>query len=187
MQKSGQQPGPSAGRLSSSSSGPTTTKGRACAVLGQAHEEGKGTKKDMALAQQHYTTSCETSFPVGCVMLGTPLLEGGPRDAVAASDAYKKACDIDARKGCFELAQLHAGGKWPGADDKLASEFYQKTCNIDPTRGCFEAGQLMEAGRVEASEGSIEYLYHLACDHGHTEACSRRNVEMDKIKAKAKK
>ena len=162
---------------------------RACALLGDAFATGKGfdkEKKDVARATDLYTKACEAQYAPGCVKLGELLIAEDRKGQTAAATAFKKACDLDARIGCYELAALHEGGKWDGASDALASEFYQKTCNIDPTRGCFEAAKLMEDGRVEASEGSIEYLYHQACEHGNTEACARRNVELD-AKKKDKK
>jgi TPR repeat protein len=153
----------------------------ACVALGTAYEEGKGVvppKADTTRAAALYMQACDARYAPGCVAAGNLAAEKRTRDGIAEAAAdYDRACQLDARQGCFELATLHEKKAWPDANDASASEYYQKTCNIDPTRGCFEAGQLMESGRITAREGEIEYLYNLACEHGHTEACARRNLE----------
>jgi len=153
---------------------------RACARLADAYAEGKGVdKKDEDKAEELYAKSCDAKFAKACVAAGRRHLESRRKDdIIAAAKYFGKACEIDARKGCFELAKMHEDGKWDDATDKAASEFYQKTCNIDPPRGCYEAAELMAAGKVEAREGEIEYLYNLACEHGHTEACSKRQIDL---------
>jgi TPR repeat protein len=162
---------------------------RACTLLGKAHAEGKGVKKaDEAVALGLFTKTCEAKHADACVEGGNLVLAGKKaKELPDAAAFFEKGCDIDARKGCFELAQLHAEGKFPGASDQRASGYYQKTCNIDPTRGCFEAAKMMEEGKVEAGEGEIESLYNLACEHGHTEACSKRQIDLeDRDKTKGK-
>lgn len=153
----------------------------ACVALGTAYEQGKGVvppKADAARAAPLYLQACDARYAPGCVSAGNLSAAKRTKDAIAeAAGYYDRACQLDARQGCFELATLHEAKAWPDANDAAASEYYQKTCNIDPTRGCFEAGQLMESKRIAAREGEIEYLYNLACEHGHTEACARRNLE----------
>jgi TPR repeat protein len=154
---------------------------RACNALGTAYEEGKGVDKERAdkdKAAELYIKACDLKFAPGCVEGGDLAASYKRRDKTAeAADLYARACKIDARHGCFELAELHEGKSWPDASDDKAAQFYQKVCNIDPPRGCFEAGSLMESGRVQARDGEIEYLYNLACEHGHTEACTKRTLE----------
>jgi len=153
---------------------------RACTLLAQAYAEGKGVKKkDAKRAMELLSSSCEAKYADACVEAGDlALASKRSKDVVLAADFYRQGCEIDARKGCFELAELHAKGRFPEASDQKASEYYQKTCNIDPTRGCFEAAKLMEEGKVEAGEGEIESLYNLACEHGHTEACAKRQIDL---------
>jgi TPR repeat protein len=151
-----------------------------CVALGIAYEEGKGVlppKPDAGRAAPFYVQACDARYAPGCVAAGNLTVKSGRAGIPEAVAFYDRACQLDARQGCLELATLHADKAWPDANDASASEHYQKTCNIDPTRGCFEAGQLMESGRIAAREGEIEYLYNLACEHGHTEACARRNLE----------
>lgn len=150
----------------------------ACDALGHAYEAGIGVeppKKDEEKANELYQKACDARYAPGCVSAGLLAVAKKGKDNVKkAADFYERACKLDARQGCFELAELHEKKAWPGAEDKLAVAFYKKTCNIDPTRGCYEAGALMEEGRVEAREGEIESLYNLACEHGDAHACSRR-------------
>lgn len=155
-----------------------------CNALGRAYEEGVGVeppKKDEEKAAELYKKSCMARFAPGCVSAGDlASLSKRKEDIQDAANFYERACKIDAREGCFELASLHEKKAWPGADDVKASEYFQRTCNIDPQRGCYEAGLLMETQRVPAREGEIEYLYNLACEHGNSTACSKRNLQLQK-------
>lgn len=153
----------------------------ACNALGQAYENGIGVEplaKDPQKAMTLYAKACEARYAQGCVSAGAlSAAQKRREDMDQAAVFYERGCRLDARKGCFELAELHANKTWPGATDAQAAVFYGKTCAIDPTRGCFEAGALMEEGRVAAREGEIESLYNLACEHGHTMACARRALK----------
>jgi len=155
---------------------------RACARLADAFAEGKGVDdKSEEKAEELYRKSCDAGFATACVDAGNRVLDARRRKELPkAAKLFEKGCKLDARQGCYELAELHKEGKWPDASDEAASEYYQKTCNIDPTRGCYEAAALMESGRVDAREGEIEYLYNLACEHGSTEACAKRQLDLGK-------
>lgn len=151
----------------------------ACKALGDAFAAGKGVeKKDEDRALELYQMACKTQNAEACVAAGNLMQasRSGNRKAEAAAN-YLLGCELDARTGCFELAQLHESGKWDGASFDEASKYYQKTCNIDPTRGCYEAAELMHSNKVNAREGEIEYLYNLACEHGKSQACDKRNIE----------
>lgn len=154
---------------------------RACNALGVAYRDGVGVeppKKDEKKAAELFDKACSARLAAGCVSAGALAATTKRKDDVEKAAVYfETACKLDARQGCMELAGLHADKAWPGAADDKAALYYQKTCNIDPTRGCYEAGFLMETGRVPAREGEIEYLYNLACEHGHTEACSKRQLQ----------
>jgi uncharacterized protein len=163
----------------------------ACDALGHAYQDGVGVeppKADEEKAAALYERACHAKFAKGCVSGGNLLAKERREAEVArAADLYEQGCKIDAEEGCFELAQLHETKAWKGADDAQAALFFQKTCGVDPTRGCFEAGALMESGRVKAREGEIEYLYNLACEHGNSTACTKRNITVGDAKAKSKK
>lgn len=154
---------------------------QACDALGVAYLEGVGVeppKKDEDKASQLFDRACDAQYAPGCVSGGNLLAKERQDKKVArAAELYEKACKIDARYGCFELAQLHETKAWDGASDDMASMYFQKTCNTDPTRGCFEAGLLMETGRIKAREGEIESLYNIACEHGNSTACTKRKVQ----------
>ncbi len=154
---------------------------RACTALGTAYEEGNGVARDRAdkeKATTLYLKACGLKYAPACVKGGDLAASTKRRDKIIeAADLYERACKTDAHHGCYELGALHETKAWPEATYDLASQFYQKACNIDPPKGCYEAGQLMEAEKVAAREGDIEYLYNLACEHGHTDACTRRNME----------
>lgn len=158
---------------------------KACAALGLAYLSGGGfekDKKDEEKALEFLIKSCDMKYAGGCVQVGDLYMDekkGGNKkeNIAAAADFYNRACKLDPRNGCFELAELHATEKLEEPSFEKAAIFYQKTCNIDPTRGCYEAAELMFAGKVPAREGEVESLYNIACEHGHTEACSKRAME----------
>jgi TPR repeat protein len=153
----------------------------ACDALGSAYLEGVGVeppRKDEEKAAQLFDRACQAKYAPGCVSGGNILAKERQKNKVErASQLYETACGIDARQGCFELAQLHETKAWEGASDQAASKYFQKTCSIDPTRGCYEAGVLMETGRIKAREGEIESLFNLACEHGNSMACTKRKVQ----------
>lgn len=151
---------------------------RACAQLGDAYSDGKGVeRKNPEKATELYDRACDASYAPACVQAGARLIAAKRNaDIPEAARHFERACHLDARLGCFELATLHAEGKWPEANAAAASEYFQKTCNIDPTRGCYEAAELMRTGKVKAREGEIEYLYNLACEYGSADACAKRQI-----------
>lgn len=161
-----------------------TPQPKACAALGLAHLSGVGIenkKKDEEKAIELLQKSCDFDYAAGCVQVGD-LFAKRTRGSVkenrqTAADAYARACKLDPRHGCYELAKLHEEKKVDEPSDEKAAIFYQKTCNIDPTRGCYEAAELMLSGKVTAREGEVESLYNIACEHGHTEACTKRSIE----------
>ncbi len=153
----------------------------ACSALGLAYSEGLGVEKvDLDIAERLQRKSCEIDYPLACSRVGD-LYRGKvgrtAEDVVTATEFYEKACKLDAHFGCIELAGLHADGIAAEASGNRAAVYYQQTCRIDPMRGCFEAAQLMESGRVKARDGEIESLYNRACEHGHTQACSKRSLD----------
>jgi TPR repeat protein len=152
----------------------------ACSALGLAYSEGKGVEAvDAERAERLQRKACEAEFALACSRVGDLYRarpEQRPEDVLTAVEFYDKACRLDARHGCMELAQLHSDGTAPDASAEKAALYYQKTCRIDPSRGCFDAAALMESGRVAAREGEIESLYNRACEHGHTAACAKRKI-----------
>ncbi|HHO51304.1 MAG TPA: sel1 repeat family protein [Deltaproteobacteria bacterium] len=154
---------------------------RACEALGHAYEDGKGVEKgakDLEKAAELYQKACDAQYAAGCVSAGLLMVRSRSKAKIEEAAAlFERGCKLDARHGCFDLAKLHEEKAWSAADDELAASFYRKSCAIDPTRGCYEAAWLMEQGKVTFREGEIESLYNQACDHGHTAACTKRNLE----------
>lgn len=156
---------------------------KSCAALALAYVSGEGVEaKDEEKAIELLGQSCSDQYAAGCVALGDLYMDKRPVKRADREEfpktiakAYLDACEIDARFGCFELGAYHESGDAPEANDDKAAIYFQKTCNIHPPAGCFEAAELMREGRVKAREGEIESLYNVACEHGHTPACSMRN------------
>jgi uncharacterized protein len=159
----------------------------ACSALGIAYEEGLGVDgMDLDIAERLQRKACDEDHPLGCVRVGMLYRARSASTAskkienmTIAVDFLNKACRLDASSGCFELAEMHRDKLAPEPSDSKAALFFQKVCQVDPTRGCFEAAKLMESGRVRARENEIESLYNLACEHGRTEACSKRSLAED--------
>lgn len=161
----------------------TDQQAKGCSALGVAYADGKGVdRKDADKAEALQLQACEASYAPACVLGGRLFADkrSGRRaeNLTKSAELLEKACKLDPHYGCFELATMHEKGTAPEGTDAKAAIFYQKTCNIDPTRGCFEAARLMENGKVSAREGEIESLYNLACEHGHTEACTKRSLDL---------
>ena len=153
---------------------------RACEALGRAYADGKGVEKgrpDNDRATELFVKACDAKFAKGCVSAGKlNAKRGGRTNLQKAAELFDRGCLIDARHGCYDLAKLHERKAYPDASIEQAADYYKKSCAIDPTHGCFEAAALMETGQVEARDGEIEALYNQACEHGHTEACSKRKI-----------
>nr|MBA2321991.1 sel1 repeat family protein [Deltaproteobacteria bacterium] len=152
----------------------------ACSRLARAWVEGVGVeKKDEVQARALHDKACALGDPQACVDYGNWLVGMRKKDDVITGAGYlEKACTADARFGCYELATLHAQSKTlPDASPVRAAFFYERACNIDPTHGCFEAAELMEAGKIPARPEQIQSLYNVACEHGNSEACSRRSAD----------
>jgi TPR repeat protein len=153
----------------------------ACSRLARANAEGLGVpEKDEEQARALYTKACDTNDPQACVDYGMWLgAMKKKEDAISGATFLEKACTADAHFGCYELAGLHAAEKsiLPEASAEKAAFYYQRACNIDPTHGCFEAAELMELGKVPARKEQIQSLYNVACEHGNSEACSRRSPD----------
>ena len=150
---------------------------RACWALGRAYVDGSGVENnrpDAKRALQMYRKGCDAQHAPACSAAGE-LLSRARATLVEASELYQRACKLDPRHGCFELAQMHEGSSFPNADIELAVEHYRKVCTIDPTRGCFEAAVLLEQHKVAPREGEIASLYNLACEYGHQQACAKRS------------
>jgi len=157
---------------------------KSCAALGLAYIAGDGVeRKDEDKGLELLKQSCASDYASGCVQTGTAFLtrnRGSRKENLEiAAEAYERACKLDPRHGCFELAEMHENKKAIDYSFEKAALFYQKTCNIDPTRGCFEAAELMSSGKVDARDGEIASLYNIACEHGHEAACSKRALDYD--------
>ncbi|MEQ1569312.1 MAG: hypothetical protein ABMA64_26985 [Myxococcota bacterium] len=153
----------------------------ACDRLGTAWKVGIGVEppvKDQAKASEYFDRGCRGRYAPACVSAGATAASGRRKDDIAAAAGfYERACRLDPRQGCFELAELHDHKAWPAATDALAVKYYKEACAIDAMRGCFEAAAMMEEGRIKAGDGEIASLYNQACEHGHTEACARRAIK----------
>ncbi|MCB9588033.1 MAG: sel1 repeat family protein [Polyangiaceae bacterium] len=110
----------------------------ACVWLGSA-KLANGDQRD---ALEHFRAACEAGEALGCVGEGNVLMEGGVavtgkgvlREPEAAETAWKRACELGARSGCWLLAQTLERGKKSDA----AREYREKSCDLGVVEACGE-------------------------------------------------
>lgn len=115
---------------------PGSQESLACVWLGAANLA----KGEQRRALEYFRAACEAGEPLGCVGEGNVLMQGGVavtgkgvlREPAAAEAAWKKACDLGARSGCWLLAQALERGK----DAEGAQEYGKKACDLGVVEAC---------------------------------------------------
>ncbi|MGE0324611.1 MAG: hypothetical protein AB7K71_02890 [Polyangiaceae bacterium] len=113
----------------------------ACVWLGSA----KLASGDQREALEHFRAACDAGAALGCVGAGNVLMQGGVavtgkgvlREPAAAETAWKRACELGARSGCWLLAQTLERGK----DSEGALEYRKKACDLGVVEACAGGGK----------------------------------------------
>ena len=143
--------------------------GLACAILGQQHENGVGTKWAPKLAVANYDKACAAGAGLGCALLGAMYFRGHGVDAdpekaqtygERARTLLTAACQGAEPRWCTHAALLVGSG----ADaERLAREYNRRACDHGFARGCVRVldAQLV-SGTAERSdvEGELSRLCH---------------------------
>ena len=62
--------------------------------------------------------------------------EGGKVDDVGARILYKKVCDVEHTKGCYNLALMLENGEGGSRDKAGARSLFQKACQLGDEDAC---------------------------------------------------
>ena len=128
------------------------------------------------------TAACDAGGATACNRLGLWLhdgLAGAPRDPVAASERYARACDLGAGIGCFNLAEQKSGGQGIPADPAGAAALmarahaaYRASCDAGGLVWCTNLAGLYQRGEgVPRDPVAALNLYVSTCEKGEPFAC----------------
>ncbi len=108
----------------------------ACVWLGAS----KLSEGEQRQALKYFRAACEAGQALGCVGEGDVLMRGGVavtgkgvlRQPAAAEAAWKKACELGAKSGCWLLVRLLERG----GDLDRAQEYRKKACDLGMVAAC---------------------------------------------------
>jgi uncharacterized protein len=144
----------------------------ACSVLGVMYQLGRGVDRDDERAHALFAGACAAGNAGGCVNLGSMLVADG--DVVTASVRFQWGCDHGEKRGCAELATLHAQGVGGiPLDLPRAATLYEIACHAGDGTACFRAASLREYGPLAQNPLLVITLYEQACATGVADACER--------------
>jgi uncharacterized protein len=146
----------------------------ACMLLGQCMEEGKGVDRDMEMALQLYSYTCESGLAPGCfaaALFVDEAKDGKARDAERALGLYAKACDGDDKRGCFNAGWMLEKADGIPADVQRALTFYERACGDKFAKGCFGAAKLYRSRARPDDLGRARELLGGLCDENNAESC----------------
>jgi TPR repeat protein len=104
-----------------------------CFVQASMHETGKGTAKNLALADSLYARAC-TASPASCGIYADFMLRRSDvkPDPVRVAGAYRAACEPGrVARACSALAGLIETGKAQAAAPGEAAKLRQSACTLD--------------------------------------------------------
>jgi TPR repeat protein len=174
-----------------------------CAEAGRALTTGRGIARDPARARDLLDRACSDSIGDGCLALAG-LVErgvGGPRRLADAAALYRRACDLDATRGCAEATRMARAKRSAGCttvaacarrcEEQVAAActqqarldrgpcddrapLFARACRLGDPAGCLAAGNAV-APWSEAGHAeppdARARWYELACRGGADEAC----------------
>ena len=133
--------------------------------LGEAFMNGKGVKKDLALAYSWLEKAAEQGYADGQRALGVmhELGLGTPKDLAKAAVLYRQAADQGLLRAQVNLGILHETGTGVEKDFAKAVEWYRKTAEKGYARGQTHLGMMYEKGLgVDKDEAQALYWYQKA-------------------------
>jgi TPR repeat protein len=144
-----------------------------CTRLGRLYET---TVRDAGKALASYRAACTAQDLEGCWRLGTmfELGKGIARDAAAAADLHRKACDGGQPLACTSLAHM----RWNGSgavtkDEPEAIALFEKACDGKSEEACIFLALKYKAGEgVVADPRKAAAFFGKACAAGHKGSCA---------------
>ena len=86
-----------------------------------------------------------------------------------AAELFKKACDGENMRGCYNLGLMYEKGKGVEEDFSKAAQLYIKACDGGEVRGCYNLGLMYSFSK--AAE-----LFKKACDGGEMNGCRSLDI-----------
>jgi TPR repeat protein len=146
----------------------------ACVLLGQCLEEGTGIDRDLPMALQLYSFTCEAGLARGCFAAGVFVDEargGGTRDAERALSLYAKACDAQELRGCYNAAWMLEKADGVPADVPRALTFYERACSDTFPKGCLGASKLYRTRATPDDLTRARELLAGLCERSDADSC----------------
>ena len=89
-----------------------------------------------------------------------------------AAELFKKACDDENMRGCFNLGVMYEYGNGVEKNEQKAVQLFKKACDGGHMRGCGNLGAMYADGnRIEKDFSKAAELYKKACDGGNMHGC----------------
>jgi uncharacterized protein len=111
-----------------------------------------------------YNSFCEAPDGEACNTLGR-IFERGygvPKDSKIAAASYKKSCDEEFYKGCFNLGRVYSEKR---ENPTQMAELFRKSCDGGFARGCYHlAGAYYSGTGVPKDKAQVNLLNQRACD-----------------------
>lgn len=104
----------------------------ACFEMGERY---RVIERDLKIALEFYTKSCDAGYMTGCTNGGNLLaIKGNPysKEFKAARKMFTMACDAGEDPACFNLGSLN----YKEGRQKKALQFYLKACDMGNGSGC---------------------------------------------------
>lgn len=142
----------------------------ACNLAGTILTENKGVAPDARQAAAMYEVACSLRDAEACIGLAYAHQYAGTEpDYVAVENAFKRACDLDDGKGCWEYGNFFFE---TNALEKAAAPA-KKSCDLGYAQGCEAyASFLAEGIGIGKDEARAKIYYRKACELGHKASCA---------------
>ncbi len=150
----------------------------ACGFMSCGPKEFVKCEEGDVLCRPIYEKACtEEKVGAACFEFGYMQLEGkgGNEDQVGARASFKKACELEASKGCAWAGMMAAKGVGGAEDVALARELLTKACDAKDPMGCHGLGEMWHYGKGGKDRDKAEEYYKLARQYGEAE-CNKNDA-----------
>lgn len=107
--------------------------GAACFQMGERY---RTVELDNKTAIVYHLKACDAGYITGCNHAGILLMgigTHGSKEWKQAGKLFKKGCDIDTDKACYNLGSL----KFKEGRQKASLKYWKKSCDLGNASGCF--------------------------------------------------
>lgn len=118
--------------------------GEACLRLGVIHDDGNGTRKNIAAAKALYRKACGLGAGGGCNNLAFVLIDEGAAAGSGAAEVESllvRGCELGRDGGCWALGDRLRKGMGVNLTVADALRFYERACRLQNEYGCQQAAK----------------------------------------------